>query len=213
MLRYLLFSLLLVAGTLSAQSIPQEREQAMPYPVTNAYDTPQTRDFAADFEVTDVGNLHVYDPELATGTSREYMMGTAIAPANYRYLPGKLKGALSSGQKAYAVHAIRGEGESYFLVRHPAVKGVELGLYRFDGEEMQHLLDLAGYQCKEDRCAQMDSWIIDLDGDTRLDVVQKIKKGNRPAKMRVYQQTDKGSFRRNRTMRPDPETYPLQVRE
>ena len=196
-----------------AQTAPTERNSSMPYPVANVYDTPEAADFAADFNVTDVGNLHVYDAELAEGTSKEYMTGVAVAPTNYRYLPKAVRRKMSTGQKAYAVHSIRGEAQSYFILKHPAVrKGVEYGLYTFDGENMNHLVDLAGYTCKGDRCTQMDSWIRDIDGDTRLDVIQKVRKPNGKVRMKVYQQTDGGRFKRDRSLKMDPVTYPMQER-
>ena len=210
----LLLACLLGTVTLLAQTdLPAERSNAFPYPVTNSYDSEAARDFAADFNVTDVGNLHVYDAELATGTSEDYMRGVDIAPTNYRFLPNNIKKQLSKGYKAYAVHSIRGEGESYFLVKHPAIrKGVEYSLYSFDGNKMKRLVDLAGYNCDGGACTQMDSWIRDIDGDTRLDVIQKIKKGDGPTTMRVYMQTDGGTFKRDRKANLDPVLYPLQTK-
>ena len=215
MYRLSLLSLLLgLAVALVAQpDLPAERPNASPYPVINSYDSEEARNFAADFNVTDVGNLHVYDAELADGTSEDYMSGVDIAPTNYRFLPNKIKKQLSKGYKAYAVHSIRGEGQSYYIVKHPPLRnGVEYGLYRFDGKKMKHLVDLAGYGCDGGTCTQLDSWIRDIDGDTRLDVIQKKKDGDQPATMKVYMQSDGGKFRRDRKARLDPVRYPLQTR-
>ena len=191
--------------------LPAERSRTMPYPVTNVYDDPAAQDFVAGFNVTDVGNLHVYDAELAdAATAEDYMQGVAIAPTAYRFLPKAIKKQMSSGHKVYAVHSIRGEGQEYLLVKHPPLRGgVEYGLYAFDGERMQHLVDLAGYSCNGSSCTQMDSWIRDIDGDTRLDVIQKKKRPNGKTVMKVYMQTDDGRFKRTRRAL-DPVQYPMQ---
>ena len=214
MLRYTwLCCLLLTTTLLTAQTAPQERDASMPYPAANYYDSEDARDFSANFNVTDVGNLHVYDAELAEGTSEDYMQGVAVSPTHYRFLPKKIRRQMSKGHKVYAVHSIRGEAQEYLLIKHPPVKGsVEYGLYAFDGESLSHLVDLAGHVCKGSNCTQMDSWIRDIDGDTRLDVIQKVKKGDRPAKMKVYMQTDRGTFKRDRSRALDPVKYPMQER-
>lgn len=190
------------------------------YPIQQSPETEQTRDMARQFEETNVGNLHVFATlaEADEVDHQYYFKGRPLAESFHSLLPRKWYRQLSRDRMdAYAVYQIRGEGEAYFIIRFDSPRhGQQIELFDLENGRLVHKMNLAGIDCNRNICRQTDSWVIDIDGDTRLDIIQKSRR-YRPGtaedqeivreKTTIYAQRQDGSFDATDNLRAPISTF------
>jgi len=171
--------LLLWSGLSMAQVDRDEypEEAGDPYPITNEAPSPEAKAFIAQFDDKNVGNLHVYST-LKENFDIDYpYKGEPLGEEFYSLMDGETIQLLApEGAKAYAIQAIRGDATTYFLMRMPSAynnHNTNLMLFELNGEYLESKEVLAFAYEKKGVIYQQDSWILDLDGDTLLDIVKK----------------------------------------
>lgn len=176
-MRFLALSFCFILYTFQlAGQVPLEDVEDRKYPANNQPETMEAAAVASFFETTNVGNLHIF-PSIEN-----------VAPYNFYYKGEELpKGALGIFEedwleklpeefKPYAVFAIKGDAKPYYLVRFEG-KGIRntIELFEMVDGVMEHRETVARYRCEGGDCMQMDSWLQDLNGDTWLDIIKKVK--------------------------------------
>ena len=214
-----LLSLLLTSANLMAQEdeaiVVTPTDQ--PYPAGNQPANASIAAFISVFDDTNVGNLHVFSTQKEEPTADYFFQGTDITGSFNDVLPEDLKSSLRrTGGKIHAVRNVRGVDGEYYILRIPnATKMPQLKMYELRGTKLVELLTLADIDCKDNgRCTQVDSWIQDVDGDTRLDVIQrraKMRDGqSKKIKTTVYMLDRSGNFRKSRSVDIDENSYMME---
>lgn len=173
-----------------------------PYPISNQANSATMAAFISQFEDTSIGNLHVYATTEKMPSDDYFYQGKDITGTFNDMLPNKLnKLVRRTNGKIYAVKSIKGNAREMYILRAPSKKNnSELVLYKMAGTQLIPVMPLAKVSCKRSgACSQMDSWIQDINGDTRLDIIQKTQKTNRAGqvvktKTKVYTQTQNGRY-------------------
>lgn len=186
-----------------------------PYPINNQAYSKKTAAFIALFEDTNVGNLHVYTTKEKMPKISYFFKGQEMGSNFITMLPRKWrKMARGKKSKVYAVKNIAGADREYYIIRFLDRKSRNhLVLFELEQEDLVHKLDLAEAWCKGRRCYQKDSWIQDLDGDTRIDVVVKTLRARNSLERidtKIYKQTRTGQFVQNNNLKIDDVKYPLE---
>lgn len=164
--------------------------------------------FNSLFEDYSVGLMHVHMeafPQNAEIDSVNRTPGEPI-PMNCRsFMPTPLhKRMLEEKIVPNAIGAVRGDGlQNYYMVEVPGKDGdKEIVLYRMQNHQLKAMLPLANHDCNSKRCLQLDSWLIDLNGDTQLDLIQKrrVMRSNKKVKQKtfVYLMQQDGTFKRTK---------------
>ena len=182
-----------------------------PYPAGNQPTNGTMAAFISIFDDTNVGNLHVYAPTQSEPSMDYFYHGTDITGSFDEMLPRKLKRTLRrKGSKLYATRNIRGVNGEYYILRTTDRRGhPTLDLYELQGTKLVKVMTLANAKCKKSGgCRQLNSWIQDVNGDTRLDIIQKESKN--PRKVMVYTQNRAGKFVRNNSVDVDGVDYQLE---
>lgn len=205
-MKYLLSILTLVFSlTLTAQddSIRPLAEDPSPYPVVGASPESDKEAIFMSFFNKDVnvGNLHVFS-FLNEPTEDYYFLGNEISRGFADMFTGDLRQTrVAADAKFYGVMSIRGEGRPYYIIRSYGKSGVNnhLALYELNEGKLTFKLDLASATRAGKGVKQVDSWILDLDGDTLLDVIsitaQTGKNGEFVKKeQKVYLQNENGTL-------------------
>ena len=178
-------------------------EEPFPAPASYANVTANESAFIALFEDKNIGTTHIYAPRSGS-VSKDYPhQGTVISTAFQRFFPGDIARTMNiKGGEPVALYSIRGGNGELYVIRTTDFNGNHsIGLYALNNESVRKVKDLAHLKCVESGCRQMDSWLQDVDGDTRLDIIQKttyIKTGkkNNKERTRIY------SIQRNGTVKP-----------
>lgn len=146
------------------------------YPANNKADSKREAAFAAFFEEANVSNLHVYAPQTKEVDLDYYYKGKELPRGMFGIFNPEWRSELPKDAKAYAVSAIRGNSKPYYIIRF-AGKNYDptIALFEMNGEQLDMLAVLAGFWCAQQYCYQRDSWIQDVDGDTRLDIITKVR--------------------------------------
>ncbi len=174
--------------------------------------------FKNQFEDWNVGNLHIYSQAGSTIDDDYYFKGKEVHPNFARYLPKSISDNwIERGKVPSHVAAVRGVmQEDYYILRvDDREKGANtLVLYELTNEKLKPLKTLAYHFNKNNKVYQMDSWMQDVNGDTRLDLIQKTKisdkKGKtRRQKFKVYLQNQPGAFKLSK-IDVNVESYKLQ---
>lgn len=132
--------------------------------------------FEANFEVTNVGNLHLFAPTTNQNNSDFTFYGTPIERGLYRLFSANWRDELPKDFNTYALYKIRyGASDAYLLRFQGAGTQNMIGLFTRKNDQLVFVRTLASYHCSESMCWQMDSWLQDFDGDTRLDILQKAR--------------------------------------
>jgi hypothetical protein len=128
------------------------------------------------FEESNVGNLHVYSLDGSTDSPEDYFYGERIPRGLYGLFAANWRDELPDDFEAYALFKIKhGAGDAY-LMRFAGLGTQNLiGLFSIEGEKVTFLKILSSHSCSDSTCWQTDSWIQDFDGDTRLDILQKVR--------------------------------------
>lgn len=181
------------------------------YPVLNKPENDLQRRFMETFTPGKVGNLHVYTYR-TTPLGNYYFVGKPLAINFAELYPSKLRRQMSGG-KAYAVAMIRGGEGQHFIVRSEVPGDANrIGLYEFRGDKLVEVMPLAMVSCQSSgKCRQMDSWIQDVDGDTRLDIIQRTRtlRNGQESKVKtvVYRQLPDGDYTKKNALEIDPLDY------
>ena len=212
-----LFAVLLI-GSLTAQveAELEDLDALTNYPANNVSDDDLIEAFYESFQPSNVGNMHVYAS--AQPDDDDFFNGEELGIEMRRLFSNRTKRGLGSRQP-YAVAKIRGEAEQLFLMRHPDRQGnPSIVLYDLRNGSVDPVMTLATTKCRTNgSCQQTDSWIQDVDGDTRLDIIQKRGTVRDGSVMRertmVYRQFEDGSFRRDRSLERevDADSYRMEM--
>lgn len=181
------------------------------YPVLNKPENELQRRFMEEFTPGKVGNMHVYT--YRDNPPADYFFdGEPLATSYAEMYPTRLRRQMGTG-KTYAVAMIRGGEGQHFMVRGDLPKdGNVISLYEFRGDKLLEVMPLARMQCRSNgKCRQMDSWIQDVDGDTRLDIIQRTRtlRNGTESKVKtvVYRQLPDGDYTKNNSLSVDPLDY------
>jgi len=173
----IILSFLCYAGFSTAQVDVENAEKESPYPITNQAPSDEAAAFIALFNDETVGNMHVYS-SLDMEADYDYLYkGEEITPEYYSLFDGETLQLLAPMQaKAYAVRSIRGEEQTYFIMRVPSAydeTNSNVMLFEMQGDYLESKELLAFAYEKDGTIYQQDSWIRDIDGDTLLDIIKK----------------------------------------
>lgn len=141
----------------------------------NTEDKGALESFKALFEETNISNMHIYSAS-AENEGDYFFDGEQVPRGLYGLFAANWREELPADFKAYAVFKIRhGAGDAY--VMRFAGQGTQkmIALFIIEDGKVKYLQTLASHYCNEESCWQMDSWIQDFDGDTRLDILQKAR--------------------------------------
>lgn len=171
---FLIFTFFL-SISLSAQ-VPDHELDVNQYPANNKAETKREAAFAAFFEEANVSNLHVYAPQSAEVPYDYYYLGRELPRGFFGLFNPEWRSDLPKDFKVYAVSAIRGDSKPYYIMRF-AGQGMDptIALFEINGEQLDRLATLASFWCTDGYCYQRDSWIQDVDGDARLDIITKVR--------------------------------------
>lgn len=160
---------------LSAQ-VPDHELDVNQYPANNMAETKREAAFAAFFEEANVSNLHIYAPQTAEVPYDFYYKGEELPRGFFGLFNPDWRSEMPKDFKAYAVSAIRGNSKPYYIMRF-AGKDMDptIALFEINGDKLDHLATLASFWCADRYCYQRDSWIQDVDGDARLDIITKVR--------------------------------------
>lgn len=172
--------------------------------------------FRGLFEDKNVGSLHLFirPPKTDTPTETSFLAGKPILPAYNSYLPQKLRPWTSTKEcHPKAIFTIRANGlQNFYLIEVPQKQANEqLVLYTLQRRKLKKVKVLASYDCTAQNCSQLDSWISDINGDGRLDLVQKryhkSNTGKASTQTKVYLLNRQGKFKRNQKIKLKEEDY------
>jgi len=190
-----LLTLLCISTLLTAQTVNPAPDRAadpvQAYPITNQIEGAALQAFAEDFDLQNVGFFHVYaDPDV--DPKKTYLLrGNPVSSTTKALLPRKYQRiAERMNAKVYGAGEIKGINESYYIVRMDGSSADRIEMFAIRGDKVKHLKTLAYRECTTGRCAQLDTYITDLDGDTNLDLIQmkrvRSRNGEKTWKPRAY---------------------------
>lgn len=132
--------------------------------------------FEEYFVVENVGNLHLFSPTGEQNNPDYTFYGTSIDRGLYGLFSANWRDDLPEDFKTYALYKIRYGAQDAYLIRF-AGNGTQnmIGLFTKKGDKLAFVRTLSSYYCSDTSCWQMDSWLQDFDGDTRLDILQKAR--------------------------------------
>lgn len=175
-------------------------------------------EFETLFEEENIGNKHLY--VLPNQEATYPYKGAEIARRFYGLFESGLALALlEKDLKAFALSKVRTEGIDYFLIRLESDTGngtIHLFEYDDNKQVISSMVTLAETDCGVYTCQQTDSWIIDLNGDTRLDILKKYALKDQLTKTvvvsntRILLQTQEGSFEESALDEVEIEDYQLE---
>lgn len=159
------------------------------------------------FEEQNVGNLHCYSRLTNQNSSTYFFEGKIIAPKFEQHLDWTIKEKMNQmKESAFAVGAVRGKNldNELYILRIPQTNKTDLLiLTKNDNNKLTMKKELAYFRKKGKKLYQMDSWMQDINGDTRLDLIQKKRTITANGKVMnkktvVYLQKQNGKFKRTK---------------
>ena len=209
--------LLLCLYTKPAQSqADDELGSSITYPAAgNAITSPKVRAFIQLFQSENVGNLHVYAHKGTTPPNDYVFTGQPIGGSHTELFDEEHKRWLSIYQHyAFAVYSIRGDEQQYYIIRLADAKGNNrLELFELNDDQLKHNQTLASYTCEATNCMQVDSWLQDINGDTRIDIIQKSKtysSNQSKENLIIFKQTKDGDFIQSTEMHVEKGDYKME---
>lgn len=132
--------------------------------------------FEEKFKVENVGNLHLYAATAKQNNPDFTFYGTPVDRGLYGLFSANWREDLPEDFETYALYKIRYGASDAYLLRF-AGTGTQnmIGLFTKKNDKLVFIRTLASYYCSTTSCWQMDSWLQDFDGDTRLDILQKAR--------------------------------------
>lgn len=176
------------------------------------------------FENRNVGNLHLYANNEDSAGLDYYFKGERIPRGYLDLIDPEWRNDHSQSLKAFAFATIRGPEEDapYYIIRFEG-EGIRnmIGLFRTGPSYLEFAQSLAMYWCELGHCVQQDSWIIDLDGDTRFDIIKKMRIFSRDSSSQplreeyqmIYTQVEEGDFLPTTNIPVEIEDYMMQEQE
>ncbi|MBB4077456.1 hypothetical protein GGR28_000057 [Lewinella aquimaris] len=136
-------------------------------------------EFATLFDESNVGFLHVYVDPAVDPLETYLLRGTEMGEAEVGQLPNEFLEGLGARQgKMYATIAVKGIEENLYLTRFDGPGRDQIDMFAIRDGKLVHLKTLAYLNCAEPgNCAQLDSYITDLNLDTTFDLVQISRDG------------------------------------
>jgi hypothetical protein len=129
--------------------------------------------WATQFDENNVGFLHVYVDPALDPLETYLFKGQELSQAAIDMMPARLRTqANAEGTEVYATMAIKGISENLYLTRMAGKEGQQIDMFAIRDGRIRHLKTLALRKCSGGTCEQLDSYITDLDLDTRFDLVQ-----------------------------------------
>ena len=169
-LSFFLFLLVSTCGLAQAPAAGADVGAENLNPVTNE----EMEEFRNLFAESNVGFMHVYvDPEV--DPLETYLFrGIEMGEGEVSTLPGEYLDQIDPNRgKVYASIYIRGIEEDLYLVRYRGETGGRIDQFAIRDGQPVHLKELASLACDTPgSCAQLDSYITDVNLDTRFDLVQ-----------------------------------------
>lgn len=164
------------------------------------------------FEVKSTGKMHVYVPEKEPVSDSYYYKGRMISSDYNAFLPYDLaKLTFTESTAPFAVYNIKHLDEDYFIIREPLVKTSLLNLYKWEGKKLKKIKLLAYRYAKKDKIYQLDSWLQDMNGDGKIDLVQrkKTKKEGKKSKIKttIYLMQSDGTYKKAKKMKIDRDHF------
>lgn len=191
----LLSFLLLSTSFALAQKVntPPNRagEPAQAYPITNTIANVALKEFEQNFPSENVGFLHIYTDPSVDPEEVYLLRGLPVSSTVKALLPVEFQRmARTMNAELYGSMAVKGVNESLYILRMDGQSSDRVEMFALRGNEVVHLKTLAYRTCSEGSCAQLDSYLTDLDGDTNLDLIQiertVNKQGETVRKPRAY---------------------------
>lgn len=213
--------LLCCALLMTTLNLQAQKKSPATYPALNAPKTETARTFASIFDENNVGNLHVFPTNDEEAEYDYYFRGRPLPDNLYGLFPEKWEKLIAEQQaEVFTTYVIRGENDAYFIVRLQSPEmGQRLELFDLKDGSLRHLHTLAFADCNRGRCIQQDAWILDLDGNTRLDIIKKVRITDRYTGQaideyaNVYTQTNDGIYYKTDDLTPELDTYLMQELE
>lgn len=204
------FACLLLISQVAAQTTtPQPDSTSEPvqnYPITNTIVNSALKTWAEDFPNKNVGLLHVYTDPLVDPNEVYLMRGEEISSVSKALLPKKFQRmARRMNATLYGSAAIAGTNENLYLLRMDGMMSDRIEMFAIRGNKIKHLKTLAFRKCADGLCAQMDSYITDVDGDGIFDLIQikriQNRSGERVAKPKAFvMKNRKRTWKRTRNL-------------
>jgi len=203
----IIFSFLLLSGTGFSQDVVSTYNK----PITAASADEDLAAFIAQFETSNVGNLHLYAKSTKEPVADYYYQGSELGSGFDKYLTADLRAA----SNVNAVLAIRyNDQNNLFIINQDNQYAAnKLSLYRMDGTQLILIQDLSFLKKSwTGNYRQRDTWIQDVDGDTLLDLIQKERKINRSGKSKkvktkIYLQQRDGTFELSNNTNVNSDNY------
>lgn len=173
-----LFAFLLLSSSFAlAQKVntPPNRasEPAQAYPITNTIGNVALKEFEQNFPSENVGFLHIYTDPSVDPEEVYLLRGLPVSSTVKALLPIEFQRmARTMNADLYGAMAVKGVNESLYILRMDGQASDRIEMFALRGNEVVHLKTLAYRTCSEGSCAQLDTYLTDLDGDTNLDLVQ-----------------------------------------
>lgn len=145
--------------------------------------------FKDKFEFWNVGNLHVYSKPMDAEMEEYYFKGNYFGLSDKQFLSDDLNNYVAANfQSVFPVGKIRYYGErdadrAFYIVRKNTNKSPnEISMYELENNKLVFRKKLAYHKKAWLGWNQMNTWIMDVNGDTLLDLVQKTRKVTRSGK-------------------------------
>ena len=168
--RPLIFLCLLLVAALPAQSPVDVGDEGME---TTALANEEAQAFTTGFEESNVGFLHIYVDPAADPLETYFMRGREMSDEALALLPGRFRrDAMDDNSTMYSALSIKGIDENLFLTRLDGPRRDQIDMFAVRDGKVVHLKTLAILDCAGNECTQMDSYITDVDLDTRFDLIQ-----------------------------------------
>ena len=214
-IQFFLLSIFL-AGNLFAQNANVEKTIAR---TTSTLVANDIETFKNQFPEWNVGNLHIYSSGNGKVKKDYYFKGEKIAPVFQQYFPKEMRSSFTGeNTPPSAVAAVRGEGlKDYYVLRiNEENINDKIVLYELKNDRLKVKKDLAYHYQKGNRTYQLDSWMQDVNGDTRLDLIQKKSVTDANGKVQkekttVFLRNKKGKFKRSRKTKIEVSDYKMQA--
>jgi len=208
-LKYILsICMILIVGQIFAQNKKAGEE---PYPAPAMYDNLTTEEaaFIALFDDKNIGNTHVYVPRKGEKLGDHEPYGSVISNTYGSFLPSDMQRMVNvKGSEPRALYSIRGGNGELYVIQAQDFSGKQhIGLYALSNEKLTKIQDLASLTCDKSGCKQMDSWLQDIDGDTRIDIIQKVMNQKGEMNTKTYRIQRDGSLKMDEKLTIDETDY------
>ena len=168
---YFLFLCLLGAATLAAQSPVDVGQEGME--TTAPEIDPEAELFITAFNPSNVGFLHIYVDPAADPLKTYLLRGREMSDTVVSMLPTRFRRmAEKDNATLYAALAVMGIDENLYLTRLDGPRRDQIDMFAVRDGKVRHLKTLAILDCSGNECQQLDSYLTDVDLDTRFDLIQ-----------------------------------------